>query len=94
LREEIEHTFLLYKVQSFYVEVYYNNESNKIARFNPFQSKKRLELYFDMQQNGIGFLPSVSRDFLSISKWPHLFPQRLVKGQYSVSGPVVKYFTV
>lgn len=50
-REEKEHTILLYKLHGFYVEVYYSNETNKITRLNPFNSKKRLELYFVLQQN-------------------------------------------
>jgi hypothetical protein len=51
LRETIKHTILLYKVDSFYVEVYYNNDSNVIEKFNSFSSKKRLELYFHLQMN-------------------------------------------
>ena len=50
-REEFEHTVLLYKLYSFYVEVYYCNETNQITRLNPFNSKKRLELYFALQLN-------------------------------------------
>lgn len=51
LRETIKHTILLYKVDGFYVEVYYSNESNEIEKFNPFSSRKRLELYFHLQMN-------------------------------------------
>lgn len=50
-REEGEHKILLYKVYSFYVEVYYNSDTNKIEKFNPFSSKQRLNLYFDLLQN-------------------------------------------
>jgi len=50
-REDHQHVILLYKVHSFYVEVFYNNMTNKIVRFNPFNSKKRLNLYFSVQLN-------------------------------------------
>jgi hypothetical protein len=39
-REEREHTIMLYKVYVFYVEVYYNNTTNEIERFNPFFYQK------------------------------------------------------
>jgi hypothetical protein len=45
-REEDESTVMLYKVHSFYVEVYYSRKNNAIIRFNPFNSATRLALYF------------------------------------------------
>ena len=50
-REEKGFIIMLYKVYDFYVEVYYNNQNNKLVKFNPFSSKKRLELYFDVSLN-------------------------------------------
>ena len=50
-REDRKHTVALYKVHDLYIEVSYNDATNKIERFNPFVSKKRLELYFNRQQN-------------------------------------------
>jgi hypothetical protein len=50
-REEKDFIIMLYKVYDFYVEVYYNKQNNKLIRFNPFSSKKRLELYFDVSLN-------------------------------------------
>lgn len=46
IREEEERTVMLYQVHGFYVEVYYCKRTNNITRFNPFQSKSRLQLYF------------------------------------------------
>jgi hypothetical protein len=45
-RIEKKHSIMLYKVNSFYVEVYYSNASNEIIEFCPFSSQKRLDLYF------------------------------------------------
>jgi hypothetical protein len=45
-REQIVHTVLLYKVHDFFVEVYYNNESNEVVRFHPLPAVERLALYF------------------------------------------------
>ena len=50
-REEVEFMIMLYKVHDFYVEVYYNNKNNRLIKFNPFSSKKRLEFYFDVSLN-------------------------------------------
>ena len=50
-REEGGLTIMLYRVMSFYVELYYDSESNAIARVNPFSSKRRLELYFHVNLN-------------------------------------------
>jgi hypothetical protein len=50
-REEMKYTIVLYKVGNFYVEVYHNNALNTIVSFNPFTSKKRLELYFRPRMN-------------------------------------------
>lgn len=44
-REEPAMMGMLYRVYSFYVEVYYSKEDNAIVRFNPFRSKLRLGLY-------------------------------------------------
>ena len=46
-REQIVHTVLLYKVHDFYVEVYYNNESNEVVRFHSLAVVDRLTLYFN-----------------------------------------------
>ena len=50
-REETAFIIMLYKVFDFYVEAFYNRQNNKLVRFNPFSSKKRLELYFDVSLN-------------------------------------------
>lgn len=50
-REEMKYTIVLYKVENFYVEAYYNNALKTIVSFNPFISKRRLQLYFDLQKN-------------------------------------------
>ena len=50
-RTDRKHTVLLYKVHDFYVEVYYEDESNELVKFNPFSSKDRLKVYFSLQAN-------------------------------------------
>lgn len=50
-RDEEKHAVLLYRVHGFYVEAYYDKQTNAIARFNPFNSKTRLALYFSLQAN-------------------------------------------
>jgi hypothetical protein len=50
-RDEGENRVMLYRVNQFYVEVYYNQDSNTILRFNPFTSKRRLELYLKFSLN-------------------------------------------
>jgi hypothetical protein len=51
VREDIKHTIVLYKMQDFYIEVYFHNQTNRIVRCNPFSSKMRIGLYFDLQKN-------------------------------------------
>lgn len=50
-REEPQVMVMLYRVHSFYVEVFYSNQDNAITRFNPFRSKARLGLYFTASLN-------------------------------------------
>lgn len=50
-REEGGNTVLLYLVHSFYVEVFYDKQSNAITRLNPFRSKARLRLYLTTSLN-------------------------------------------
>ena len=50
-RNEIGHTIALYKVDRFYVEVYYNKFTNEIDGFSPFSTKDKLALYFARQKN-------------------------------------------
>jgi hypothetical protein len=50
-REEAKYTVVLYRVEDFYVEVYYNSALNTIVSFHPFTSKKRIALYFKCQMN-------------------------------------------
>lgn len=50
-RNEIGHTIALYKVDTFYVEVYYNKFTNEIDGFSPFTSKGKLGMYFTRQLN-------------------------------------------
>jgi hypothetical protein len=50
-RIEKKHSIMLYKVNDFYVEVYYSNASNEIIEFYPFTSQKMLELYFNLRLN-------------------------------------------
>ncbi|RYE40833.1 MAG: hypothetical protein EOP48_24370 [Sphingobacteriales bacterium] len=45
-REEYFSTVMLYKVHDFYVEVYYDRQTNGLITFNPFSSDARLALYF------------------------------------------------
>jgi hypothetical protein len=46
-RNEGEYKVILYKLESFYVEVYYNNELNKIHKLRPFKTTERLHQYFN-----------------------------------------------
>lgn len=50
-RNEIGHTIALYKVDTFYVEVYYNKFTNEIDGFSPFTFRTKLGLYFSRQLN-------------------------------------------
>jgi len=44
-REDEEHKILLYQIDGFYVEVFYNKEYNVIRRYRPFSSTNQLEPY-------------------------------------------------
>lgn len=50
-KEENGFAIVLYKVYDFYVEAYYDNESNEIIRFHPFSPKNLLELHFKVSLN-------------------------------------------
>ena len=45
-REDDEHRILLYKIDEFYVEVFYNKEHNFIRKFRPFNSLNQLLPYY------------------------------------------------
>lgn len=44
-REDQEHKILLYKIDSFYVEVYYHKEYNVIRKYVPFDNPAQLAPY-------------------------------------------------
>ncbi len=44
-RKENNFSILLYQVQSFYVEVFYSGNENKISRLRSFNSMEQLEPY-------------------------------------------------
>ena len=44
-RQDEEHIIVLYQIDSFYVEVYYNQEYNVIRRFRSFSDTDQLEPY-------------------------------------------------
>ena len=46
-REDKEHRILLYTMDEFYVEVFYDNISNEIRRFRPFTTIQLLDPYLD-----------------------------------------------
>ncbi|MEO7834804.1 MAG: hypothetical protein ABIR50_05755 [Ginsengibacter sp.] len=46
-REDREHRILLYQIDAFYVEVYYNKEYNDIRRFRSLSSTDQLQPYLD-----------------------------------------------
>ena len=46
-RHDEIHDILLYQIDGFFVEVYYNNEYNKIRKFEPIADKKQLLFYGD-----------------------------------------------
>lgn len=53
-RETKEYRILLYAIDEFYVEVFYDNITNEIKRFRPFTTLKLLEPYLDkIDMNGI-----------------------------------------
>lgn len=45
-RQDEEHNILLYQVDGFYVEVFYNREHNIIKKFSTFENTEFLEPYF------------------------------------------------
>ncbi|HEU4471612.1 MAG TPA: hypothetical protein VFR58_11040 [Flavisolibacter sp.] len=51
VREDEWHTILLYKMDSFYVEVYYRNGLRQPSSFRPSTSKDLLELYYNAYLN-------------------------------------------
>ena len=42
---------MLYEVDQFYVEVYYNNLNDRLIGFHPFHPKRRLEHNFEVNLN-------------------------------------------
>ena len=46
-RRDEEHNILLYQIDSFYVEVYFNRELNVIRKFRSFSSTDQLGPYLD-----------------------------------------------
>ena len=46
-RKENNFSILLYQVQSFYVEVFYSGNENKISRLRSFSSTQQLEPYLE-----------------------------------------------
>lgn len=50
-REDNEYRILLYKIDDFYVEVFYHKEHNVIKRFRPFKNKEELQPYFNVNPN-------------------------------------------
>jgi hypothetical protein len=50
-REEGEYRVMLYKLESFFVEVYYHRELNSIQKLRPFKTTRRLHPYFDVLKN-------------------------------------------
>jgi hypothetical protein len=51
LREDEDHQKVLYKVNNFFVEVYYHLDSNAIERIRPFKTTWRLRAYFSDRLN-------------------------------------------
>ncbi|RYZ28713.1 MAG: hypothetical protein EOO10_08625 [Chitinophagaceae bacterium] len=50
-RNEEGFTIMLYKVEDFYVEVYYETNTNKRIAFIPIDKARRAELYFEFILN-------------------------------------------
>jgi hypothetical protein len=46
-REDDQHRILLYQIDSFYVEAYYNNEHNVLVKFRSFSSINQLDPYLE-----------------------------------------------
>lgn len=44
-REDGEHKIALYKIDAFYVEVYYHKEYNVIRKYRPFDDTESLAVY-------------------------------------------------
>lgn len=44
-RQDEKHNILLYQIDAFYVEVYYNREHNEIVRFRSFSNPDQLFAY-------------------------------------------------
>jgi hypothetical protein len=51
LREDEDHQVILYKVNDFFVGVYYHLDSNAIERIRPFKTTWRLKAYFQNRMN-------------------------------------------
>lgn len=45
MRSDAEHHILLYRLEDFYAEVFYDMRQNKIARINGFRSRSKLIPY-------------------------------------------------
>jgi hypothetical protein len=50
-REDEDHWIILYKVNDFFVEVYYHLDSNNVERIRPFKTTWRLQAYFSGRLN-------------------------------------------
>lgn len=50
-REQEVYKVLLYRIDDFYVEVYYHKEHNVIKKILPLESKEDLQLYFNLHLN-------------------------------------------
>ena len=51
LREHEGHSVMLYRIDDFYCEVYYNREENTIIKLRPFKTKRLLQSYFSYGLN-------------------------------------------
>jgi len=50
-KEEKGFAIVLYQVHDFYVEAYYDSESNEIIRFHPLSPQERVEMHFAVSLN-------------------------------------------
>lgn len=50
-RYDSEYKILLYRIDDFYVEVYYHNEHNVIKKFLPIENIEELQSYFNLNLN-------------------------------------------
>jgi hypothetical protein len=48
IRSNNDYLIMLYKINDFYVEVFYHPKNNKIERIRPFTTKKLLEPYYNL----------------------------------------------